>query len=81
MPRKGDKYHGEHDSPFFRLRSRAKLASLLFSSRPKLESLARERGLYYQFPMSKPSGGVRIIIELSRVPRREEMDPGNWTVR
>ena len=61
MPRKGDKYHGEHDSPFFRLRSRAKLASLLFSSRPKLESLARERGLYHQFPMPKPSGGVRII--------------------
>ena len=61
MPKRGDRHHREHDSPFFRLRSRAKLASLLFISRRKLESLARERGLYYQFPVSKPSGGIRII--------------------
>ena len=61
MPTRSDKYHNEHDSPFFRLRSRAKLASLVFHSRTKLESLARERGIYYQFERPKSSGGVRVI--------------------
>lgn len=61
MPRRGDKNYAEHDSPFFRLRSRAKLAKLLHVSRPKLESLARTQGLYHQFEKPKASGGVRLI--------------------
>ena len=61
MPRRGEKHYAEHDSPFFRLRSRAKLAKLLHASRPKLESLARAQGLYRQFQKPKTSGGVRII--------------------
>ena len=61
MPRRGDKHYAEHDSPFFRLRSRAKIAKLLHVSRPKLESLARAEGLYHQFEKPKASGGVRII--------------------
>ena len=61
MPRRGDKRYAEHDSPFFQLRSRAKLAKLLHVSRPKLESLARAEGLYHQFEKPKASGGVRII--------------------
>ena len=61
MPRKGEKHHGERDSPFFRLRARAKLAKLLHANRIKLESLAGDGGLYHQFPKPKTSGGVRLI--------------------
>ena len=61
MPRRADKHYGEHDSPFFRLRSRAKLAKLLYVGRPKLESLARAERLYYRFEKPKASGGVRVI--------------------
>ena len=61
MPRKGEKHHGERDSPFFRLKARAKLAKLLHASRIKLESLAGDGGLYHQFPKPKTSGGVRLI--------------------
>ena len=61
MPKKRKKYHNEHDSPFFRLRSRAKLASLLFISQTKLQTLAREQNLYFQFKKLKSSGGIREI--------------------
>ena len=61
MPRKGEKHHGERDSPFFRLKARAKLAKLLHANRIKLESLARDGGLYHQFEKPKASGGVRLI--------------------
>ena len=61
MPKKPNKHHDERDSPFFRLRSRAKLASLLFISQAKLQTLAREKNLYYQFQKPKSSGGFRDI--------------------
>ena len=61
MPKKPDKYHSERDSQFFRLRSRAKLASLLFISPAKLTALAGEQDLYVQFKKCKPSGGFREI--------------------
>ena len=61
MPKKPEKYHNECDSPFFRLKSRAKLASLLFINKAKLQMLAGEQDLYFQFEKPKPSGGVREI--------------------
>lgn len=61
MPKKADKYHGERDSPFFRLRSRAKLASLLYISPAKLTALASERDPYFQFTKPKSFGGIREI--------------------
>ena len=61
MPKKPDKYHNERDSQFFRLSSRAKLASLLFISSAKLTALTGERDLYVQFKKYKPSGGFREI--------------------
>ena len=62
MPKKPKRYYQEHDSPFFRLRSKAKLAALLFISPTKLQALARqERDLYYDFKKPKASGGFREI--------------------
>ena len=61
MPKKPKRYHSERDSQFFRLRSRAKLASLLYISQAKLQTLAREPNLYFQFKKSKSSGGFREI--------------------
>ena len=61
MPKKADKYHGERDSQFFRLRSRAKLASLLYISPAKLTALASERDPYFEFTKPKSSGGIREI--------------------
>lgn len=49
------------DSPFFRLRSKEKLASLLFVSLEKLEKLANTERGYYDFQKPKKSGGVRNI--------------------
>ena len=68
MPKKPNKHHDERDSPFFRLRSQAKLASLLFISQAKLQTLARgEQDLYYQFQKPKSSGGFRDI----NAPRKD----------
>ena len=61
MPKKLNKYHNERDSQFFCLKSRAKLASLLFTNKAKLQTLAREQGLYFQFKKPKSSGGFREI--------------------
>ena len=61
MPKKPNKDHDARDSQFFRLRSRAKLASLLFISQAKLQTLPREQNLYYQFQKPKSSGGFRYI--------------------
>ena len=61
MPRKDKKYHKLEDSPFFRLRSRAKLASLLFVGHNKLQELCRQEDLYFQFKKHKTSGGFRQI--------------------
>jgi retron-type reverse transcriptase len=61
MSRKA-KRHAERDSCFFRLKSRAKLARILFSSSAKLERISlNSRGLYYTFPQPKKNGGVRLI--------------------
>ena len=61
MHKTSNRYHGERDSPFFRLRSRKNLADLLFVSKTKLEGLAREENLYHDFLKPKPSGGFRTI--------------------
>lgn len=61
MPKNPKHYHQEQNSPFFRLRSRKKLAQLLFVSKIKLEKLAREEDPYYSFEKPKTSGGFREI--------------------
>ncbi len=61
MPKNPDKRYGERGGPFFRLRSRKKLANLLFVSRKKLEALAVDQDLYRHFTKRKSSGGVREI--------------------
>jgi len=59
---KSKKYHGERDSAFFRLRSKANLARLLFSSEKRLSEIAREDGLYKDFQKSKKNGkGTRTV--------------------
>ncbi len=55
------KYHDERSSPFFRLRSKEKLASLLFISLGRLCSISSERNLYFDFQKRKESGGFRQI--------------------
>ena len=74
MSKKTIRFHQERDSPFFRLKSRKKLADLLFVGLEKLESLARSEDLYHEFDKSKPSGGVRRISapreDLKAVQRR-----------
>ena len=58
---KHNKYYGEREGPFFRLKSREKLAKLLFSNKSTLGRLAREKDLYYQFEKKKKGGGSRLI--------------------
>ena len=74
MSKKPNRCYEEHDSPFFRLKSRAKLADLLFVSKAKLQTLANESDLYFQFSKPKASGGHRIIcaprIDLKKVQKR-----------
>ena len=67
MPKKPDRHYKECDSPFFRLKSRAKLADLLFIGQAKLRMLSREQDPYFQFKKPKPSGGFREIS----APRRD----------
>ena len=61
MQSRKKKYHDAQDSPFFRLKSRAKLASILFISQGKLQALARDCDLYSEFKKPKSSGGFREI--------------------
>ena len=61
MPKKPDRRYKECDSPFFRLKSQAKLADLLFIGKTKLRTLSREQDPYFQFKKPKPSGGFREI--------------------
>ena len=61
MARKSAKYHGEQDSPFYKLRSKAKLASLLFLDVKKLRYLAESEDLYVDFRKEKRRGGFRPI--------------------
>lgn len=64
---KHNKRYGERDSPFFRLRSRKRLAELLFTRKRTLEKIAREEDLYHQFQKVKKDGGFRLIS----APRQE----------
>lgn len=62
MKSRSRKYYGEHDSAFFRLRSKANLARLLFSSEKKISEIAREDGLYKDFQKPKKNGrGTRTV--------------------
>ena len=61
MSKKPERHYEETSSPFFRLRSRKKLAKLLHKSQTGIEALAREQDPYTHFPKEKPSGGVRLI--------------------
>lgn len=57
------KTYGFKDSPLFRLRTKARLASLLFISIDKLEKLANldRKRAYYEFQKPKKNGGFRDI--------------------
>ena len=55
------KAYSYKDSPFYKLRSRAKLAKLLFVSQRKVEYLANLDGGYFEFKKEKKSGGERKI--------------------
>ena len=61
MPKKRTKCYAEQDSPFYKLRSKAKLANLLFLNVDKLKFLAESEDLYFDFPKKKMSGGFRPI--------------------
>ena len=61
MPKKRIKHHGEQDSPFYKLRSKAKLASLLFLDVDKLVYFADSEDLYFDFPKKKKGSGFRSI--------------------
>ena len=74
MPKKLIKYYGEQDSPFYKLRSKAKLANLLFLNVDKLKYLADSEDLYFDFHKKKSSGGFRQIsaprVDLKFVQKR-----------
>ena len=55
------KYHGEKDSPFYRLQAKSKLAALLYVGTQKIKDLAAADGLYFDFQKPKKSGGTRLI--------------------
>jgi len=66
--------YSERDSPFFRLRSKNKLASLLFSSPAKLRELSNGTDYYHEFQKEKKDGSLRDLAaprdDLKRVQRR-----------
>lgn len=74
MRTKTSRYHSEQDSPFFRLRSKDRLARLLYVSASTLESLAYDQDLYYHFKKPKSSGEFRKISapreDLKAIQRR-----------
>ena len=57
MPKKPERYYSESSSPFFRLRSRKKLANLLYKGQAQLGALAREPDPYIHFSKPKANGG------------------------
>jgi len=61
MPKKSPTYHPENQSPFFRLRTKKKLADLLFCSKEKLKDMSGKGDYYYSFPKPKKDGGNRNI--------------------
>lgn len=66
--------YSERDSPFFRLKSKDKLAKLLFISPQKLRVLSDGRDLYHQFTKRKKNGTLRKISaprpDLKKVQKR-----------
>lgn len=74
MPRKQVKYHGKQDSPFYKLKTKKKLAKLLRIGVEKLKRLASSEDLYFEFEKKKGGGGVRLISaprdDLKKVQKR-----------
>lgn len=68
------KAYSERDSPLFRLRSKAKLARLLFIGLSKLKELSSGADLYYLFQKKKANGKFRKISaprdDLKKVQKR-----------
>ena len=68
------KRYPERDSPFFRVRSKKKLAKLLHISQRQLRHLATSDGLYHEFTRNKSNGKSRLITaprgQLKSVQRR-----------
>lgn len=68
------KAYSERDSPFFRLRSKSKLAKLLFINPEKLKELSRGADLYHSFQKPKKNGKLRMISaprgDLKKVQKR-----------
>lgn len=56
MSNRNPKRYPERDSPFFRLRSKQKLAKILETSPRVLRSLSRSKDLYREFPKRKSNG-------------------------
>jgi len=74
MAKKPIKRHAEHDSPFYKLHSRVKLARYLFCPPTKLRELTSGRDHYTSWSEPKKNGGIRVIEapreDLKRVQRR-----------
>ena len=61
MAKKHVKRYGKHDSPFYKLKTKAKLAKLLRVSVKKLKYLADSEDLYFNFQKEKSNGEFRSI--------------------
>lgn len=61
MSRKQVKFYGKQDSPFYKLKTKKKLAKLLRTSVEKLKYLSDSEELYFDFEKEKSSGGLRLI--------------------
>ena len=74
MSRKQVKFYGKQDSPFYKLKTKKKLAKLLRISVEKLKFLAASEKLYFEFPKKKSDGGSRLISaprdDLKKVQKR-----------
>jgi hypothetical protein len=55
------KYHGEKESPFYRLQSKSKLAELLYVGVPKIKVIGKTDNLYFDFTKPKKDGTTRSI--------------------
>ena len=51
----------ESAGPFFKLKSKARLAKLLFISKTKMKKFSKDEKKYYSFPKPKKDGGFRQI--------------------
>ena len=61
MVKKIQKYHKESESPFYKLRTKARLAKILFIGKSKLKSLCGPQKKYHSFTKTKKDGGKRLI--------------------